>query len=145
MIIRPALPGDVPRGYAFSSITSLTCTLFDPGHIGWFGEKCLCSTLAQRARIRASWYIFLSSVLKPTHRPSRYVTGLRDGGPEPLVGIGVGCSLCFAWKSWEFAEYCGWIKVFPLPKAGKRIKAAHGRSRCVTGVRETDIWTATVY
>ena len=26
------MPGDVPRGYAFSSITSLTCTLFDPGH-----------------------------------------------------------------------------------------------------------------
>lgn len=28
--IRPTLSGDVPRGYAFSSITSLTCTHFDP-------------------------------------------------------------------------------------------------------------------
>ena len=26
--IRPALPSDVLRGYAFSSMTSLTCTLF---------------------------------------------------------------------------------------------------------------------
>ena len=28
--IRPTLSGDVPRGYAFSSITSLTCTHFNP-------------------------------------------------------------------------------------------------------------------
>ena len=105
--IRPALPGDVPRGYAFSSITSLTCSLFDPDYIGRFGEKCLCFTLAQRARILASWYIFPSRGLKLVHRPSQCVTVLRDGGPEPLVGIGLGYPPCFARKSRESAEYCG--------------------------------------
>ena len=34
MIFRPALPNDVPRGYALSSITSLTCTFFDPEYFG---------------------------------------------------------------------------------------------------------------
>jgi hypothetical protein len=39
MIVRPALPGDVPRGYALSSITSLTCTLFDPAILVNFNWK----------------------------------------------------------------------------------------------------------
>ncbi len=36
---RPALPGDVPRGYAFSSITSLICTHFDPIKLAFWSEK----------------------------------------------------------------------------------------------------------
>ena len=120
--IRPTLSGDVPRGYAFSSITSLTCTLFDPGHIGWFGEKCLCFILAQRARILASWYIFPNRVLKLAHRPSRCVTGLKDGELEPLVGIGLVYPPCFARKSRESAEYCGWIKGFPCQKPENALK-----------------------
>lgn len=97
--IRPALPGDVPRGYALDSITPLTCTLFDPGNIGGFGGKCLCLTSAQRAEIPAPWYIFPSSVLKPAHRPTRRVTGLRNGGEESLDGIQQEYPLCFVGKS----------------------------------------------
>ena len=65
---------------------------------------------------------FPSSVLKPAHRPSRCVTGLRDCGPEPIVGIGLGYPPCFAWKSRESAEYCGWIKVFPCQKPENALK-----------------------
>ena len=41
--IRPTLSGDVPRGYAFSSITSLTCTHFDPTIFLNFQKKVVVS------------------------------------------------------------------------------------------------------
>jgi len=40
---RPALSGDVPRGYALSSITSLTCTHFDPTIFLNFQKKVVVS------------------------------------------------------------------------------------------------------
>lgn len=39
----PALPDDVPRGYAFSSITSLTSTHFDPTIFLNFQKKVVVS------------------------------------------------------------------------------------------------------
>ena len=60
--------------------------------------------------------------LKPAYRASRCVTGLRDGRPETLVGIGLGYPPCFARKSRESAEYCGWIKGFPCQKPENALK-----------------------
>lgn len=41
--IRPTWPGDVPRGYALSSITSLTYILFDPEYFGSLEENIVVS------------------------------------------------------------------------------------------------------
>jgi len=88
---------DLPNGsaggcfvaYAASGgINPLTCTLFDPGDIGGLGEKCRCSTSAQRAEIPTAWYIFPRRGLKPAHGPSRCVTGLREEGRNHLTAYG---------------------------------------------------------
>lgn len=97
---RTALLGGVFFGLGCeSSITPLTCTLFDPGNIGGFGEKCPCLTSAQRAEIPVSWYIFSSRFLKPVHGRSRCVTGLREGGEEALDGTRQGYPFCFVGKT----------------------------------------------
>lgn len=79
----PALPGDVSRGYAFSSITSLTCTHFDPTIFLNFQKKVVVShranepiylahgTSSDTSWKRATW------VVTVRHRGKRFAASER--------------------------------------------------------------------
>lgn len=110
-----------PSGWHQATQT-LTCTLFDPGNIGGFGEKCLCFTSAQLAEIPAPWYIFPSRALKPAHGPTWCVTGLRDGGGGIICRHPAGISALFCRKKPEIRRVSRLNQRITLPDASKCLK-----------------------
>lgn len=84
-------------------------------------------------------------VLKPAHRPSRCVTGLRDGGMELLVGIGVVYPTLFCTKKPGIRRILCWTKGFPCQKPKNALKTlvlakvAWSGSISVSGMKENVI------